>query len=81
MNESLKDKLQQAIVKRPSEKEMFEQVIVMLGLSERQLSFGNIFPKTYDDPFVGTLWALWQCRAHIETINTVNRNIVGSMKN
>ena len=83
MNSDMMKKIEEIAVNAFSENEMFEKVLLLMGLPEEQLTHGNIIPNCYDDVMVGTMWALWQCRAKIGNIIYVDQLIVGSvdMKN
>ena len=83
MNSDMVKKIEEIVVSASSENEMFEKVLLLMGLPEEQLAHGNIIPNCYDDVMVSTMWALWQCRAKIGNIIYVDQLIVGSvdMKN
>ena len=83
MHSDMVKKIEEIVVSASSENEMFEKVLLLMGLPEEQLTHGNIIPNCYDDVMVGTMWAIWQCRAMIGNIIYVDQLIVGSvdMKN
>lgn len=83
MHSNMKEKIEGIVATASSENEMFEKVLILMGLPEERLSHGNIMPNAYDDVMIGTMWALWQCRAEIANIIYVDQLLVGSvnMKN
>ena len=83
MHPDMKKKIEEIFVSASSENEMFEKVLLIMGLPEERLSHGNIMANCYDDVMVGTMWAVWQCRAEIANLTYVDQLLVGSvtMKN
>ena len=83
MHPDMKKQLEEVFVSASSENEMFEKVLLMMGLPEERLSHGSIMPNCYDDIMVSTMWALWQCRAEIANLTYIDQLLVGSidMKN
>lgn len=83
MHSNMKEKIEGIALNSSSENEMFEKVLILMGLPEERLAHGNIMQNCYDDVMVGTMWALWQCRAEIANIIYVDQLLVGSvdMKN
>lgn len=83
MHPDMKKKIEEVFASSFSENEMFEKVLLIMGLPEEHLSHGNIMPNCYDDITVSTMWALWQCRAEIANLTYVDQLLVGSidMKN
>lgn len=83
MHSDMRKKIEGIAATASSENEMFEKVLILMGLPEERLAHGNIMPNCYDDVMISTMWALWQCRAEIANIIYVDQLLVGSvdMKN